>query len=80
MNKKTTTQDFSHMIAFSPLEDCHLASSKIPKSNPQRSACVMVVCLLLDLGLKAAFEFKGEVVAVDRDPLDQPPDQPFIGV
>jgi hypothetical protein len=40
----------------------------------------MVVCLLLDLGLKAAFEFKGEVVAVDRDPLDQPPDQPFSGV
>ena len=30
----------------------------------------MVVCLLLDLGLKAAFEFKGKVVAVDRDPLD----------
>ena len=31
----------------------------------------MVICLLLDLCLKAAFEFKGEVVAVDRDPLDQ---------
>ena len=35
----------------------------------------MVVCLLLDLGLKAAFAFKGEVVLEDRDPLDQPPDQ-----
>lgn len=30
----------------------------------RRSARVMDVCLLLDLGLKAAFEFKGEVVAV----------------
>ena len=36
---------------------------------------MMDVCLLLDLGLKAAFEFKGEVVVVDRDPLDQPPDE-----
>ena len=40
----------------------------------------MVVCLLLDLGLKAAFESKGQVVVVDCDPLDQVPDQPFIGV
>ena len=33
----------------------------------------MVVCLLLDLGLKAAFEFKGEAVLEDRDPLELPP-------
>ena len=38
----------------------------------------MVICLLLDLCLKAAFEFKGEVVLEDGDPLDQPPDQPFV--
>jgi len=40
----------------------------------------MVVCLLLDLSLKAAFEFKGKVVVVDRDPLDQSSDHPFIEV
>ena len=39
----------------------------------------MVVCLLLDLGLKATFELEGEVVLKNGDPLDQPPDQPFIG-
>ena len=39
----------------------------------------MIVCLLLNLCLKATLEFKGEVVLEDGDPLDQPPDQPFIG-
>ena len=38
----------------------------------------MDVCLSLDLSLKAACEFKGEVVAVDRDPLDQPPDHSLV--
>ena len=38
----------------------------------------MVVCLLLNLCLKAAFEFKGKVVAVDRDPLDQPPEHSLV--
>ena len=40
----------------------------------------MTWCLHLDLGLKSAFEFKGEVVVVDRDPLDQPSDHPLIVV
>lgn len=35
--------------------------------RPRRSACVMVVCLLLNLGFKAAFEFKCKVVVVDCD-------------
>ena len=34
----------------------------------------MIVCLLLNLCLKATLEFKGEVVLEDGDPLDQPPD------
>ena len=38
----------------------------------------MVWCLHLYFGLKAAFEFKGKVVFKDSDPLDQPPDQPFV--
>ena len=42
------------------------------------SGCLL--CLHLYLGLKAAFEFKFEVVLEHCDPLDQPPDQPFIGV
>ncbi len=33
------------------------------------SGCLL--CLHLDLGLKAGFEFKVEVIFVDRDPLDQ---------
>jgi len=40
----------------------------------------MAWCLHLYFGLKAAFEFKGEVVVVDRDPLDQSSDHPFIEV
>ena len=38
----------------------------------------MVVCLLLDLGLKAAFEFKGKVILENGDPLDQPPDHSLV--
>ena len=38
----------------------------------------MIVCLLLNLCLKAAFEFKFEVVLEHCDPLDQPPDHPFV--
>ena len=38
----------------------------------------MIVCLLLNLCLKATLEFKGEVVLEDGDPLDQPPDHPFV--
>ena len=38
----------------------------------------MTWCLHLDLGLKATFKFKGEVVVVDRDPLDQPPDHSLV--
>ncbi len=36
------------------------------------------MCLHLDISLKARFEFKVEVIFVDRDPLDQPPDHPFV--
>ena len=36
------------------------------------SGCLL--CLHLDLGLKTGFEFKVEVVFVNRDPFDQPPD------
>jgi hypothetical protein len=39
------------------------------------SGCLL--CLHLDLGLKTGFEFKVEVVFVNRDPFDQPPDHPF---
>ena len=38
----------------------------------------MIVCLLLNLCLKATLEFKGEVVLEDGDPLDQPPDQTLV--
>ena len=38
----------------------------------------MAVCLLLDLGLKAAFEFKGEAVAADRDQLNRFPDHSLV--
>ena len=38
----------------------------------------MAWCLHLYFGLKAAFEFKGKVVIVDRDPLDQPPDHSLV--
>ena len=38
----------------------------------------MAWCLHLYFGLKAAFEFKGKAVLKDSDPLDQPPDQPFV--
>lgn len=38
----------------------------------------MIVCLHLDLGLKATLEFKGEVVLEDGDPLDQPPDHSLV--
>ena len=38
----------------------------------------MAWCLHLYLGLKAAFEFKFEVVLEHCDPLDQPPGHPFI--
>ena len=38
----------------------------------------MIVCLLLNLCLKATLEFKGEVVLEHCDPLDQPPDHPFV--
>ena len=34
------------------------------------SGCLL--CLHLDLGLKTGFEFKVEVVFVNRDPFDQP--------
>ena len=40
------------------------------------SGCLL--CLHLDLGLKTGFEFKVEVVFVNRDPFDQPPDHPFV--
>ena len=40
------------------------------------SGCLL--CLHLDLGLKTGFEFKVEVVFVNRDPLDQPPDQTLV--
>ncbi|MCR5844346.1 MAG: hypothetical protein K6G66_10360 [Oscillospiraceae bacterium] len=32
----------------------------------------------MDLGLKAGFEFKDKVFVVDRDPLNQPPDQTLV--
>ena len=38
----------------------------------------MAECLHLYFCLKAGFELKGKVVVVDRDLLDQLPDQPFI--
>ena len=38
----------------------------------------MIVCLLLNLCLKATLEFNGEVVLEHCDPLDQPPDHPFV--
>ena len=38
----------------------------------------MVECLHLYFCLKAGFELEGEVVLVDRDLLDQLPDQPFV--
>ena len=38
----------------------------------------MTWCLHLYFGLKAAFEFKGKAIVKDSDPLDQPPDQPFV--
>ena len=38
----------------------------------------MDVCLSLDLSLKTAFEFKGKVVVVDRDPLDQSSDHSLV--
>ena len=38
----------------------------------------MIVCLLLNLCLKATLEFKGEVVLEDGDPLDQPPDKTLV--
>ena len=40
------------------------------------SGCLL--CLHLDLGLKTGFEFKVEVVLEHCDPLDQPPDHPFV--
>lgn len=40
----------------------------------------MAVCLHLNFCLKAGFELEGKVVIVDRDLLDQLPDQPFVGV
>ena len=42
------------------------------------SGCLL--CLHLYLGLKAAFEFKFEVILENGDPLDQPPDHSFIVV
>ena len=39
---------------------------------------MMAWCLHLYFGLKAAFEFKFEVVLEHCDPLDQPPDHPFV--
>ena len=38
----------------------------------------MAWCLHLYFGLKAAFEFKGEMVLEDGDPLDQPPDHSLV--
>ena len=38
----------------------------------------MIVCLLLNLCLKATLEFKGEVVLEDGDPFDQPPDHSLV--
>lgn len=38
----------------------------------------MAECLHLYFCLKAGFELKGKVVVVDRDLLDQLPDQPFV--
>ena len=38
----------------------------------------MAVSLHLNFCLKAGFEFKGKVVIVDRDLLNQLPDQPFV--
>ena len=40
------------------------------------SGCLL--CLHLDLGLKTGFEFKVEVVFVNRDPFDQPPDHSLV--
>ena len=40
------------------------------------SGCLL--CLHLDLGLKATFEFKFEVILEHCDPLDQPPDHSFV--
>ena len=40
----------------------------------------MAVCLHLNFCLKAGFELEGEVVIVDRDLLDQLPNQPFVVV
>ena len=40
----------------------------------------MVECLHLYFCLKAGFELEGKVVIIDRDLLDQLPDQPFIVV
>ena len=39
---------------------------------------MMAECLHLYFCLKAGFELKGKVVVVDRDLLDQLPDQPFV--
>ncbi len=39
---------------------------------------MIIVCLLLNLCLKATLEFKGEVVLEDGDPLDQPPDHSLV--
>lgn len=39
----------------------------------------MDVRLSLDLGLKAAFEFKCKVILENGDPLDQPSDHSLIG-
>ena len=36
------------------------------------------MCLHLNFGLKAGFEFKDKAVVVNRDPLDQPPDQTLV--
>ena len=36
------------------------------------------MCLHLNFGLKAGFEFKDKAVVVNRDPLDEPPDHPFV--
>lgn len=40
----------------------------------------MAECLHLNFCLKAGFELEGKVVIIDRDLLDQLPDQPFIVV
>ena len=39
---------------------------------------MMAECLHLYFCLKAGFELEGKVVIVDRDLLDQLPDQPFV--